>query len=83
MDKNKNVLGRQFWGGGLFVIYLKIKQAQGGFHEGDQSNGFCQWPSFQVVLKSVNKLNTRGRSQAWLINKTHSRQKTNTKSNHD
>lgn len=48
-----------FW---LFVIYLKIEQAHSGFHKGDQSNGFRQWPSFQAALKPVNKLNTRGRS---------------------
>ena len=61
MDKQQNVLRRQFLGG-LFVIYLKIEQAHSGFHKGDQANGFCQWPSFQVVLKPVNKLNTRGQS---------------------
>ena len=55
--------------GVLFLIYLKIEQAHSGFHKGDQSNGFCQWPSFQVVLKPVNKLNTQGQSYARLINK--------------
>lgn len=44
----------------LFGIYLKIEQAHSGFHKGDQSNGFRQWPSFQAVLKPVNKLNTQG-----------------------
>lgn len=60
-----------FFRGDLFVIYLKIEQAHSGFHKGDQANGFCQRPSFQVVLKPVNKLNTRGHSQARLINNTH------------
>lgn len=73
MDKQRNVLRRQFFffRGDLFVIYLKIEQAHSGFHKGDQANGFCQRPSFQVVLKPVNKLNTRGHSQARLINNTH------------
>lgn len=56
----------------LFVIYLKIEQAHSGFHKGDEANGFCQCPSFQVVLKPVNKLSTRGPFHARaLINKTH------------
>ena len=56
--------------GGLFVIYLKIEQAHSSFHKGDQADGFCQCPSFQVVLKPVNKLSTRGQSHARLINNT-------------
>lgn len=81
MDKQKNVLRMQFffpfffcvWRGEmLFVIYLKIEQAHSGFHKGDEANGFCQCPSFQVVLKPVNKLSTRGPFHArGLINKTH------------
>lgn len=79
MDKQKNVLRVQFFFPSfffrrevLFVIYLKIEQAHSGFHKGDEANGFCQCPSFQVVLKPVNKLSTQGPSHAHaLINKTH------------
>lgn len=56
---------------GVFIIYLKIEKAHSSFHKGDQSNGFCQWPSFQVMLKPVNKLNTQRQSHAQLINKAH------------
>lgn len=57
--------------GGVFIIYLKIEQAHSSFYKGDQSNGFCQRPSFQVVLKPVNKLNTQKQSHAQVINKAH------------
>lgn len=63
-----------FFGGGgvcVFIIYLKIEKAHSSFHKGDQANGLCQQPSFQVVLKPVNKLNTQRQSHAQLINKTH------------
>lgn len=73
-----------FWrrGGGAFIIYLKIEQAYSSFYKGDQSNGFCQRPSFQVVLKPVNKLNTQRQSHAQVINKAHwsHAQKTNPQS---
>lgn len=69
MDKQQKRLMHAIFFSQLFVIYLKIEQAHSGFHKGDQSNGFCQWPSFQVALKPVNKLNTRGgKSHARLIN---------------
>lgn len=70
MDKQQKRLTHAIFFSQLFVIYLKIEQAHSGFHKGDQSNGFCQWPSFQVALKPVNKLNTRGggESHARLIN---------------
>lgn len=74
----QNLLHRQFFGevkkeeeeeeeGICLVIYLKIQQAHSGFHKGDQSYGFCQWPSFQAVMKPVNKLSTQVR----LINNSH------------
>lgn len=57
----------------LFVIYLKIEQAHSGFHKGDQSNGFCQWASFQAALKPVNKLNTQGGFRGVGVLKSHAR----------
>lgn len=73
MDKKQNCLteGSVYCGGCVFIIYLKIEQAHSSFYKGDQPNGFCQRPSFQVALKPVNKLNTQRQSHAQVINKAH------------
>ena len=71
MDKKQNcpTEGSFFVEGCVFIIYLKIKQAHSSFHKGDQSNGFCQRSSFQVVLKPINKLNTHRQSHTQVIKK--------------
>lgn len=84
MDKKQNCLteGSVYCGGCVFIIYLKIEQAHSSFYKGDQPNGFCQRPSFQVALKPVNKLNTQRQSHAQVINKAHCSH-THTKQTHN